>query len=182
VFDEAALSVFDAEELKKAMTKSAENKWQECKVWNEGAWGQCHPFQDLFQTLVCATGRKADRDHVAIFSVTPFNSVVCSQHTLTRKQGGAPSFAIGLRSFGPTLDTFSPIPKTQCTASNSGIPLPLRLFFDSMEISETTALLVHAKKQTPLPKFQLFILLWVQLADPLSSQVIFPFINKVLGF
>ncbi|KAJ7284703.1 MFS general substrate transporter [Mycena rebaudengoi] len=50
-----------------------------------------------------------------------------------------------------------------------------------MEISETTALLVHAKKQTPLPKFQLFILLWVQLADPLSSQVIFPFINKLVG-
>ncbi|KAJ7916164.1 major facilitator superfamily domain-containing protein, partial [Mycena leptocephala] len=33
----------------------------------------------------------------------------------------------------------------------------------------------------PLPKFQLFILLWVQLAEPLTSQVIYPFINKLVG-
>ncbi|CAK5278600.1 unnamed protein product [Mycena citricolor] len=45
--------------------------------------------------------------------------------------------------------------------------------------SENTPLL--APKHTPLPKFQLFILLWVQLAEPLASQVIYPFVNKLVG-
>ncbi|KAJ7910226.1 hypothetical protein B0H13DRAFT_2487893 [Mycena leptocephala] len=48
-----------------------------------------------------------------------------------------------------------------------------------MPLSETTPLI--AQKCTPLPKFQLFILLWVQLAEPLTSQVIYPFINKLVG-
>jgi hypothetical protein len=47
-----------------------------------------------------------------------------------------------------------------------------------MTANEGTALLAR-KKPTPLPKFQLFILLWVQLAEPLALQVIYPFINKV---
>ncbi|KAF8218231.1 major facilitator superfamily domain-containing protein [Mycena galopus ATCC 62051] len=46
-----------------------------------------------------------------------------------------------------------------------------------MSFSESTPLLA-LRKPTPLPKFQLFILLWVQLAEPLTSQVIYPFINK----
>ncbi|KAJ6617519.1 MFS general substrate transporter [Mycena sp. CBHHK59/15] len=46
--------------------------------------------------------------------------------------------------------------------------------------SESTPLLTP-RKSTPLPKFQLFILLWVQLAEPLTSQVIYPFINKLVG-
>ncbi|KAF7377951.1 MFS general substrate transporter [Mycena sanguinolenta] len=49
-----------------------------------------------------------------------------------------------------------------------------------MTLSEDTPLLAPPKP-TPLPKFQLFILLWVQLAEPLTSQVIFPFINKLVG-
>ncbi|KAK7057738.1 MFS general substrate transporter, partial [Favolaschia claudopus] len=48
-----------------------------------------------------------------------------------------------------------------------------------MASSESTPLLTP--KRTPLPKFQLFILLWVQLAEPLTSQVIYPFINKLVG-
>ncbi|KAJ6577996.1 major facilitator superfamily domain-containing protein [Mycena capillaripes] len=48
-----------------------------------------------------------------------------------------------------------------------------------MTLSESTPLLAP-QKPTPLPKFQLFILLWVQLAEPLTSQVIYPFINKQL--
>ncbi|KAF7368882.1 MFS general substrate transporter [Mycena venus] len=48
-----------------------------------------------------------------------------------------------------------------------------------MALSESTPLLVS--QRTPLPKFQLFILLWVQLAEPLTSQVIYPFINKLVG-
>jgi hypothetical protein len=39
--------------------------------------------------------------------------------------------------------------------------------------------LLQRKRPTPLPKFQLFILLWVQLAEPFASQVIYPFINQV---
>ncbi|KAF8218229.1 major facilitator superfamily domain-containing protein [Mycena galopus ATCC 62051] len=49
-----------------------------------------------------------------------------------------------------------------------------------MSFSESTPLLAP-RKPTPLPKFQLFILLWVQLAEPLTSQVIYPFINKLVG-
>ncbi|KAJ6461113.1 MFS general substrate transporter [Mycena sanguinolenta] len=49
-----------------------------------------------------------------------------------------------------------------------------------MTLSESTPLLAP-QKPTPLPKSQLFILLWVQLAEPLTSQVIFPFINKLVG-
>ncbi|KAJ7248248.1 major facilitator superfamily domain-containing protein [Mycena haematopus] len=49
-----------------------------------------------------------------------------------------------------------------------------------MALSENTPLLSF-QKPTPLPKFQLFILLWVQLAEPLTSQVIYPFINKLVG-
>ncbi|KAJ7098561.1 member of major facilitator superfamily multidrug-resistance, DHA1 sub-family [Mycena belliarum] len=36
------------------------------------------------------------------------------------------------------------------------------------------------KKKTPLPWLQLFILLWVQLAEPITSQVIYPFVNKLV--
>ncbi|KAF8888464.1 major facilitator superfamily domain-containing protein [Gymnopilus junonius] len=49
-----------------------------------------------------------------------------------------------------------------------------------MNVQESTPLIVK-KKPTPLPKFQLFILLWIQLAEPMSSQVIYPFINKLVG-
>ncbi|KAF7360778.1 MFS general substrate transporter [Mycena venus] len=49
-----------------------------------------------------------------------------------------------------------------------------------MALSESTPLLA-SQTATPLPKFQLFILLWVQLAEPLTSQVIYPFINKLVG-
>ncbi|KZP16700.1 MFS general substrate transporter [Athelia psychrophila] len=41
--------------------------------------------------------------------------------------------------------------------------------------------LLRKKTATPLPKFQLFILLWVQLAEPITSQVIYPFINKLVA-
>lgn len=50
--------------------------------------------------------------------------------------------------------------------------------FPTMDTQESTPL-IPKKKPTPLPKFQLFILLWVQLAEPITSQVIYPFINKV---
>ena len=47
-----------------------------------------------------------------------------------------------------------------------------------MDSNDTTPLIAK-KTATPLPRFQLFILLWVQLAEPMTSQVIYPFINKV---
>jgi hypothetical protein len=37
----------------------------------------------------------------------------------------------------------------------------------------------QAEEETPLPKLQLSILLILQLAEPLTSQVIYPFINQV---
>lgn len=59
------------------------------------------------------------------------------------------------------------------------------LHFDSpllgsfMSSENTPLIALKPQKPSPLPKFQLFILLWVQLAEPLTSQVIYPFINKV---
>ncbi|PPQ65541.1 hypothetical protein CVT26_000498 [Gymnopilus dilepis] len=49
-----------------------------------------------------------------------------------------------------------------------------------MDSNDTTPLIAK-RTATPLPKFQLFILLWVQLAEPMTSQVIYPFINKLVG-
>ncbi|KAJ3003951.1 hypothetical protein NUW54_g5042 [Trametes sanguinea] len=35
-------------------------------------------------------------------------------------------------------------------------------------------------KETPLPKLQLFILLYLQLAEPITSTVIYPFVNQLV--
>ncbi|KAF9068458.1 major facilitator superfamily domain-containing protein [Rhodocollybia butyracea] len=48
-----------------------------------------------------------------------------------------------------------------------------------LEPHERTALLPRTR--TPLPWSQLFVLFWVQLAEPLTSQVIYPFINKMVS-
>ena len=37
------------------------------------------------------------------------------------------------------------------------------------------------KKPTPLPKFQIAILMLLHLAEPMTSTVIFPFINQASG-
>ena len=37
----------------------------------------------------------------------------------------------------------------------------------------------HLSK-TPLPKLQLFILFYVQLAEPIASTVIYPFVNQLV--
>ncbi|KAH9902895.1 major facilitator superfamily domain-containing protein [Cubamyces lactineus] len=39
---------------------------------------------------------------------------------------------------------------------------------------------VEAVKETPLPKLQLFILLYLQLAEPITSTVIYPFVNQLV--
>ena len=49
---------------------------------------------------------------------------------------------------------------------------------------EETALLASPERKpvkapTPLPKLQIFILLLMQLAEPITSQCIYPFINQV---
>jgi len=36
----------------------------------------------------------------------------------------------------------------------------------------------QSKKVTPLPKVQIFILLFVMIAEPISSTVIYPFVNQ----
>ncbi|KAJ7597798.1 member of major facilitator superfamily multidrug-resistance, DHA1 sub-family [Mycena floridula] len=41
--------------------------------------------------------------------------------------------------------------------------------------------LLGRRRSTPLPISQLFILFWVQLAEPITSQVIYPFINKLVS-
>ncbi|KAI0324655.1 MFS general substrate transporter [Cubamyces sp. BRFM 1775] len=38
----------------------------------------------------------------------------------------------------------------------------------------------EAVKETPLPKLQLFILLYLQLAEPITSTVIYPFVNQLV--
>jgi len=48
------------------------------------------------------------------------------------------------------------------------------------EVDEETPLLrVQPKKRTPLPWFQLIIVLFLQLGEPLTSQVIYPFAPQV---
>lgn len=50
------------------------------------------------------------------------------------------------------------------------------------EVDEATPLLqVQPKKRTPLPWSQLIIVLFLQLGEPLTSQVIYPFAPQV-GF
>ncbi|KAI9066068.1 MFS general substrate transporter [Trametes sanguinea] len=40
--------------------------------------------------------------------------------------------------------------------------------------------IVEDTKETPLPKLQLFILLYLQLAEPITSTVIYPFVNQLV--
>ncbi len=53
------------------------------------------------------------------------------------------------------------------------------------DADEETALLSASperkpvKTPTPLPRLQIFILLLMQLAEPITSQCIYPFINQV---
>ncbi|KAH9850280.1 MFS general substrate transporter [Lenzites betulinus] len=54
------------------------------------------------------------------------------------------------------------------------------------QVDEETALLAPperkpAKPPTPLPKLQIFILLLMQLAEPITSQCIYPFINQLVS-
>jgi hypothetical protein len=35
-----------------------------------------------------------------------------------------------------------------------------------------------AKERTPLPKFQLFLVLLIQIAEPITAIVIYPFVNQ----
>lgn len=35
-------------------------------------------------------------------------------------------------------------------------------------------------KETPLPKLQLCVLLYVQLAEPITSTVVYPFVNQLV--
>ena len=35
-------------------------------------------------------------------------------------------------------------------------------------------------KETPLPRWQLFFLLYLQLAEPITSTVIYPFVNQLV--
>lgn len=52
---------------------------------------------------------------------------------------------------------------------------------ESQDSERTPLLLSNVTRHTPtpLPWRQLFVLFWIQLAEPLTSQVIYPFINKV---
>lgn len=36
----------------------------------------------------------------------------------------------------------------------------------------------HRPSRSPLPKLQLFVLFYVQLAEPIASTVIYPFVNQ----
>ena len=58
------------------------------------------------------------------------------------------------------------------------------LAIDDPFVDETQPLLLHseesdAKKVTPLPKLQMSILLLFLLAEPMTSNCIYPFINQV---
>ncbi|KAJ3723993.1 major facilitator transporter [Lentinula raphanica] len=69
------------------------------------------------------------------------------------------------------------------TCSSTASQLDHEQGANSRDDSEVTPLLKnHATKpsRTPLPWRQLFVLFWIQLAEPLTSQVIYPFINKMV--
>lgn len=53
---------------------------------------------------------------------------------------------------------------------------------DSLRMGETTPLVppdASKKLKTPLPKLQIGIILTLQLAEPIASSSIFPYINQV---
>ncbi|KAJ4477906.1 major facilitator superfamily domain-containing protein [Lentinula edodes] len=54
---------------------------------------------------------------------------------------------------------------------------------ESQDSERTPLLLSNVTRHTPtpLPWRQLFVLFWIQLAEPLTSQVIYPFINKMVS-
>ncbi|KAI0833428.1 MFS general substrate transporter [Trametes gibbosa] len=57
---------------------------------------------------------------------------------------------------------------------------------DDLQVDEETALLSPPERKptrtpTPLPKLQIFILLLMQLAEPITSQCIYPFINQLVS-
>jgi hypothetical protein len=57
--------------------------------------------------------------------------------------------------------------------------IPIMVSVDEQAIVETTPLSNTSKKITPLPKLQLTILLILLLAEPITSTIIYPFINQV---
>ncbi len=59
---------------------------------------------------------------------------------------------------------------------------------DAREHADTTQALAQQEegsgdvpvKETPLPKLQLFFLLYLQLAEPVTSTAIYPFVNQLM--
>lgn len=47
-----------------------------------------------------------------------------------------------------------------------------------LDVREDTA--VDIGRPTPLPKIQLLILFYIQLAEPIASTVIYPFVNQLV--
>ncbi|CDO77007.1 hypothetical protein BN946_scf184298.g34 [Trametes cinnabarina] len=63
-------------------------------------------------------------------------------------------------------------------------PLPTVLDEGSTNAVQTTTPSTEPEeniKETPLPKLQLFILLYLQLAEPITSTVIYPFVNQLVS-
>jgi hypothetical protein len=61
--------------------------------------------------------------------------------------------------------------KTAYFAQSATTPFRLDPIFAMNHDSESTPLLSPPTTRSPLPRFQLFILLWIQLAEPIASQV-----------
>ncbi|KAI0329292.1 MFS general substrate transporter [Cubamyces sp. BRFM 1775] len=51
---------------------------------------------------------------------------------------------------------------------------------DSIQPATIPSPLAEKVQETPLPKLQLFILLYLQLAEPITSTVIYPFVNQLV--
>jgi len=47
-----------------------------------------------------------------------------------------------------------------------------------IEPPTTTQDKLELKSRTPLPKFQLFLVCFIQFAEPLTASVIYPFVNQ----
>jgi hypothetical protein len=61
-------------------------------------------------------------------------------------------------------------------------PLTSAMFPSSIQTSDEETPLLQKKKvrgRTPLPKFQIGIILLLQICEPLTSQSIYPYINQV---
>ncbi|KIK66115.1 hypothetical protein GYMLUDRAFT_158193 [Collybiopsis luxurians FD-317 M1] len=81
-----------------------------------------------------------------------------------------------------TAQTYSPANANQPTSSSHLEPHQEHSEHSPLLGSQTNSVAqARTRARTPLPWRQLSVLFWIQLAEPLSAMVIYPFINKMVN-